>query len=888
MESLTAYDLPVYRQKQRILDMLSASRVLVVESPTGSGKTTQLPVILHEAGFTKNGVIGVTQPRRIAAISVSGFIARQLGVEMPNLIGYKMRFEDKTSPETLIKIMTDGILLQEMKLDPWLSKYSLIIVDEAHERSLNIDFVLGLLKRVLHVRKDFRVIISSATINAGLFSIYFDDCPVVKIDTPVYPVTVIYDPPAIAHREPPQKGIPHEEDGERGGGARGNSSLEEEAILEKIISVTERALQDEGGGILAFLPGERAIKNCIEKLSSQSWRNKLHILPLYGRLGKEEQERIFEASPSGKRKMIVATNIAETSVTIDGVTCVIDCGKAKLNFYNPRTYTSSLMEVPVSKASCNQRRGRAGRTRPGVCYRLYTRKDFESRALYTTEEIYRTDLSEVVLRMAELGIYDFEGFDFLSPPSREGIAAAVETLNLLGALEQNRSLSKTGVMMCRFPLLPRLSRMIVEAMMRYPSVIEEVIIASAFMSAQSPFLLPAGEELDARRAHLAFKDSGGDFASYLKIFRAFSQAKHKDRFCKKNFLDERVLLEIANIKAQIESIVSDAGAPISSGGPMREYLACIAAGMIQFVCVRDKKGFYRTLTADRIHIHPGSCLYRESPEYIVAGEIIKTSRVYAMTVSPVTPAILEAARPGLTALLGFAKKAQKKAATFELNEASTKKDAPSKKKEKGEKKKAAVPSPADSATESILIAGHRFRLEKIKGKNSVIFPLEKLEQLARQSDGARGIFPAGAKKLKGKVVTDTGVLLEGMKLDVIFKAAARFDLKPIATSSWSRKRNFSTEGNLSEFAAALPCIMRVTPSKEGGKQLGFITLYTDGAGAYWLKACRGIHTAINESLASLEAFIEETAEKELPNDFKEEMSLLYGKLASFFSEDFLE
>ena len=871
MESFEAHELPVYKQKQRILDMLSSSRVLVVESPTGSGKTTQLPVILHEAGYTKNGVIGVTQPRRIAAISVSGFIARQLGVEMPHLIGYKMRFEDATSPETLIKIMTDGILLQEMKLDPWLSKYSLIIVDEAHERSLNIDFVLGLLKRILPVRKDFKIIISSATINASLFSIYFDDCPVVKIDTPVYPVTVIYDPPVIAQREERLHG-----GAERESPHRGNVALEEDALLEKIASVTERVLQDEGGGILAFLPGERPIKNCIEKLSGQPWFSKLHVLPLYGRLAKEEQERIFEEPPRGKRKMIIATNIAETSVTIDGVTCVIDSGKAKLNFYNPHTYTSSLMEVPVSKASCNQRRGRAGRTEPGVCYRLYARKDFEARPLYTTEEIYRTDLSEVILRMAELGIYDFEGFDFLSPPSQEGIAGAIETLNLLGALEQNRSLSKTGEMMCRFPLLPRLSRMIVEAMIRHPSVIEEVVIASSFMSAQSPFLLPAGEEIDARRTHLAFKSPAGDFVSYLKIFRAFMEAKRKDRFCKANFLDERVLLEIANIKEQIEDIVFKAGVPISSGGPIREYLACIAAGMIQFVCIRDKKGFYRTLTADRIYIHPGSCLYRESPEYIVAGEIVKTSRTYAMSVSPVTTDILDSVQPGLKSLLaGFSKKAQKKAALLSLELQAS--------KEKGEKKKAAIPAPT-AASDALLIAGHRFRLERIKGKATIIFPLKELEQLVQQSDDMRALFPAGTKKMRGKVAAGNGFLLEGMKLNVIFKAASLLNLHPLPSSSWPQKVNFRVDKNLDEFAAALKYIMRVTSSKESRKQLGFITLYTDGAGTYWLKSCRGIHTAINESLASLEAFIEETAAKELDAEFKEDVSLLYGKLNSFFSE----
>lgn len=855
MQNFTPQELPVYRQKQRILDMLETGNALVVESPTGSGKTTQLPVILHEAGYTGNGIIGVTQPRRIAAISVSEFIAAQLHTVMPDLIGYKMRFEDRTGPDTRIKIMTDGILLQEMKLDPWLSKYALIIVDEAHERSLNIDFVLGLLKRILLVRKDFKVIISSATINAGLFSMYFDDCPVVKIDTPVYPVTVIYDPPPVPATE--------------------NFTAAEEAMLDKIVSVTGRALQNTGGHILTFLPGERSIKNCIERLTAQSWSRKLHILPLYGRLGKEEQERIFDDPPPGKQKMIVSTNIAETSVTINGVTCVIDSGKAKLNFYNPRTYTASLLETPVSKASCNQRKGRAGRTGPGICYRLYDRQDFERRPLYTTEEIYRTDLSEVVLRMAELGIFDFEGFDFISPPSAEGITGAVETLNLLGALNPDRSLSKTGEMMCLFPLLPRLSRMIVEAVLHYPAVLEEVTVAAAFLSVQSPFLLPPGKEMDARRAHLAFRDPQGDFLSFLKIFRRYTAAKRKDRFCKTNFLDERILAEIVNIKQQMESIVSGTGIPLTSGGTVREYLTCIATGMIQFVCVRDRKGSYRTLTTDRIQIHPGSCLYRETPQYIVAGEIVRTSRMYAMTVSPVTPGILEDIRPGLQNMLsGSRKKEQQEAGGGDAGEYTRRGEKPRTEKETGSKDH--VPP--------VVFAGTAFQSEKEKGRRTILFPLKKLEQVAAQVN-KETLLSAETKKMRGKILTGNGgILLDGMKLPLIFKAARELNLHPVPQDAWPRKTNFRTAENLAELEQALPWILRVTQAKEGGKTLGFITLYTDGQGTYWLKVSKGFHTAVNESLASLESFIEETSARTVSQQCKETVSTLYGKLNAFFTD----
>src|SRR5574344_555521 len=305
--------LPVYEQKQRILDTLAANQVIVVQSPTGSGKTTQIPVILYEAGYAESGVIAVTQPRRIAAVSVSEFIAKQLHTTYPGLVGYKMRFEDKTDATTKIKIMTDGILLQEMKLDPWMSKYSVIMVDEAHERSLNIDFVLGLLKRILEQRKDFKVIVSSATMNAEAFSAYFNNCPIVNIETQTFPVTMVYDPPKIQATTLTETGS--------------------QALLAKIESTIDRVLDNkEQGDILIFLPGEKIIRDCMQRLTYSSFHAKIHIVPLYGRLPKEEQERVFDTAPFGKKKVVISTNIAETSVTINGVTTVIDSGLAKLNF----------------------------------------------------------------------------------------------------------------------------------------------------------------------------------------------------------------------------------------------------------------------------------------------------------------------------------------------------------------------------------------------------------------------------------------------------------------------------------------------------------------------------------------------------------------------------
>jgi ATP-dependent helicase HrpA len=578
---MKSVELPIYQHKEKILHALAENPVVVVESPTGSGKTTQIPQILLAAGYGRRGQIGVTQPRRIAAISVSEFIARQLGTRMPEVVGYAMRFEDHTDPErTRIKIMTDGILLQEIKGDPLLTRYSVIMVDEAHERSLNIDFILGLLKRVLAARPEFKVVVSSATINAEVFSEYFDECPTVKIETRTWPVEVLYEPPE-----------------------QENSN---EAVLAKIIQIVTRAHEQQiPGDILVFLPGEGLIKDTAAALAELPFRKGLEILPLYARLSSEEQERVFLDYP-GKRKVICTTNIAETSVTIEGVTMVIDPGLAKMNFYNPRTFTSSLIEVPISRASANQRKGRAGRTRPGICYRLYRAQEFELRPLFTTEEIHRTDLSEVVLRMAELGIRNFESFDFLSPPGREAIVSAIETLNLLDALDDERGLTEIGRMMAVFPILPRLSRVIVEAIRRYPEVLEEVLIGAAFLSTKSPFLLPHGEELAARKAHHSFRDPNGDFISYLNIFRAYSRSGNKEKYCGRFYLDERTLHEIAERQGAARG---DRFLPGHARGlrgvSVEDYLCAVSRGLIQFVCARSGRGVYQTLTAGRIQIHPG-------------------------------------------------------------------------------------------------------------------------------------------------------------------------------------------------------------------------------------------------------------------------------------------
>lgn len=851
-------ELPVYEQKKLILDALEHNQAVVVQSPTGSGKTTQIPIILHEAGYSNTGILAVTQPRRIAALSVSKFISKQLGTAYPGLVGYKMRFEDKTDHTTKIKIMTDGILLQEMKLDPWLSRYSVIMVDEAHERSLNIDFVLGLLKRVIEARSDFRVIVSSATMNAEAFSEYFDNCPIVTIDTITYPVTMVYDPPS--------------------GATSTASPASREALILKIEQTIERVLANKTtGDILCFLPGEKIIKDCVERLYRSAFSRRIHLVPLYGRLAKEEQERVFDPAPFGKKKVIISTNIAETSITIAGITTVIDSGLSKLNYYNPRTFTSSLNETEVSKASCNQRKGRAGRTQPGVCYRLFSRKNFETRPLYTVEEIYRTDLSEVVLRMAELGITEFEKFQFIAPPGQEGLIGGIETLTMLGALEKDRTLTQIGKYMIEFPLSPRESRMIVEAMLNYPDVMDEVLIAAAFLSTNSPFMLPPGQEMDARHAHHAFRDMYGDFVSYVKLFKTYLDAPDKSAFCKKSFLEERIMAEILNVKEQLGQIVSSLGIPIISGGNMDDYLTCVASGMIQFICIRERRENYRSLTAEYIQIHPGSSMFKADPLYIVAGEIVRTSRMFAMSVSPLTRSILsrldDTIEQRLSAVSGRRERGERLPKTNRLVKNERTKDIA----ESAEKKVAGAKDCSEQ--ESISLGDISFEIQKIKNKKHVILPLDLLQKVSQVEENPDRLMQAG--KLRCKVLMGKYSLLVGEKLSLVLRLAHALNFTPLEEKQWNRRLNVRFEEEGDTLIAALDWILRTVIAKQKSSELGFIGMFTDGKGNYWLSISRGFTTALNESLSSLETLIDECA-KTATNEQKEKINHVYRFLTDLY------
>ncbi|MGB4587260.1 MAG: helicase-related protein [Rectinemataceae bacterium] len=651
------------------------------------------------------------------------------------------------------------------------------------------------------------------------------------------------------------------------------------------MSIVTRTLgqreEGETGDILIFLPGEKTIKECALRLAGSSMAERIHLVPLYARLGKDEQEKVFDPAPEGKTKIVIATNIAETSVTIDGITVVIDSGLAKLNYYNPRTFTASLIETPISKASCNQRKGRAGRTRPGVCYRLYPRKEFENRPLFTTEEIYRTDLSEVVLRMAELGISDFESFDFISKPPKSGIAGAIDILNLLDSLSGDRTLSKIGEMMCLFPLLPRLSRMIVESIMRYPDVLHETLVAASFLSTMSPYILPPGEEMEARRAHHAFRDPMGDFVSYLRIFEAFEAAPDKTKFCEKNYLDERTMREIMRIHEQLGLIVSDMEVPILKGGSLYDYLCAVARGLIQFICSRQERGLFRSLTAEKISIHPGSVMFRENPDFIVAGEIVRTTRMYAMSVSPLPRDLLAKISPIVAERLLSIVDSRK----GETGEEGRKGRTSQRPRGDGEGRR----EPRDF-TEKIKLGGQIFDLEKSSGKKKIVVLPWETFSLARQNIDRDG--GSAYRGLLASIRFRNFRLLEGEKLETIIRIQDWLDLEGDLDRDWPRSANFEImlqepprSVNLEGFeklVANLDHVLQVAIPKGKDRRLGFVTLYTDGAGTFWFRVSKGFHTALNESIASLEGLADAAADEAVPAEAKEKIGALYRKLSAFF------
>ena len=614
--------LPIYKHQDEITQALEKHQVIVVQGPTGCGKTTQLPrILLRNPNIT--GRIGLTQPRRIAAVSVADRISHEVGCELGTIVGYAIRFDDKTSEDTIVKVMTDGILLQESRSDHLYSQYQVIIIDEAHERSLNIDLALGLLREAIDKREDLRVIISSATIRAETFQKYFSrtgdgsDVPLISIQSRTYPVDIQYrDIDTSDHNAMP------------------------EALIEEVRRIHKSG---QPGHVLCFLPGQGTILSCQEALQTIQATEKgfsdLWVLPLYGALSRADQEKVFEEAP-GKRKIVLATNIAETSITIPDVRFVIDSGIAKIPRFNPKTNVTTLREEGVSHASLAQRAGRAGRTAPGQCIRLFPEDLLDRRTEFTDEEITRLDLSEVLLRLIDIGIQEVETFPFPTRPPHQGIRDAIAELIHLGAINKDNTLTQIGQKMVAFPLAPRLARIVIEAGMRYPDVMHEIIMAVAWLSVKSPLLYPPNHENQARNAHAKLAHPLGDLLTGISITKKYQEAEDKKQFCYKNFLDPDTMAFIVKSTEQIEELAETVGFVSSSGGNENDI---IKAFLVAYgdQCLVLKGRSYITPADINVVLHPSSSLYQAMPKIIVALEFIQSTRIYAEQASVVRTAWLK-------------------------------------------------------------------------------------------------------------------------------------------------------------------------------------------------------------------------------------------------------
>ncbi len=606
--------LPVSEQRERILAAIREHQVLVIIGDTGSGKTTQLPKMCIEAGRGTHGIIGCTQPRRIAALSVAERVAEE--IKAPEKVGYKIRFHDKTSQETLIKFMTDGVLLAETRQDHLLNQYDTLIIDEAHERSLNIDFLLGYLKNLLSSRPDIKLIISSATIDAEKFSHHFNKAPVISVSGRTYPITTLY------HQ------VETEEEEE-------SLSYVEQAIA----AVEELTRLPTGGDILVFMPTERDIVDTLDGLRHQYEQSHL-LLPLFGRLPAADQRKIFR--PANKRKIIVATNVAETSVTVPGIRFVVDTGLARIVRYNARTGTTSLKVSRISQASCEQRRGRCGRTGPGTCIRLYSEEDFLSREPFTLPEIQRSNLAEVILQMINLKLGDPGRFPFIDPPPSAAIRDGYRILKELGAITGEHQLTANGRLMARLPLDPRISRIIIESMAL--GSVEEITILAAALSIQDPRVRPPEKEHKADEIHRQFVDKKSDFLTLLNIWNSFFNSgevapskSRLSRFCKAHFLSWQRMREWMDVHEQISRLLREHKGFRRNTEPAGYDAIHIAltSGFLRNICQKKEKKTYLSAGNKEVILFPGSGLYSKGPQWAVAAEFVETTQLFARTVAAI-------------------------------------------------------------------------------------------------------------------------------------------------------------------------------------------------------------------------------------------------------------
>ncbi|MES1983198.1 MAG: ATP-dependent RNA helicase HrpA [Pseudomonadota bacterium] len=652
-------DLPVVAQRENLVQAIAAHQVAIVCGETGSGKTTQLPKICLDMGRGVHGMIAHTQPRRVAARSVANRIARELKVELGGLVGYKIRFNDKVSAGTCVKLMTDGILLAEIQSDPLLKKYDTIILDEAHERSLNIDFLLGYFRQLLPRRPDLKLIITSATLDAERFSRHFDGAPVVQVSGRSYPVEVRYRP------------MQQNDEGE----------MEDmpQAVCAALDELSASGLR---GDILVFLPGEREIRDTAEALRKyhlpQRKHDGLEILPLFSRLSAAEQDRVFNA-PSGVRRVVLATNVAETSLTVPNIGYVIDSGQARVNRYSIRQKVEQLRVEKISRAAANQRAGRCGRVMSGICVRLYDEIDFAGRAEYTDAEIFRVSLATVILRMSALGLGEVEKFPFIEPPGSRSIADGYQLLAELGAIDDVRRITPLGRELAKLPLDPKIARLLLAG--RQYHCLDEILIIASALSVQDPRDRPAERRAAADAAHQHFNDERSDFLAYLKIWLWFQDAvKHKKsnrlwaQECREKYLSALRLREWHELHQQLHVQVAEMGMRMNEQPASYEQIhKALLTGLVGNIGCRsvDREAYYLGPREIKFFIAPGSVLAKKGAKWVVAAELVETTRLYARCVARIEPEWLEEVAAHLIKRHYFDAHWEKKAAQVAAWERST-------------------------------------------------------------------------------------------------------------------------------------------------------------------------------------------------------------------------
>ncbi|NUP33227.1 MAG: ATP-dependent RNA helicase HrpA [Streptomycetaceae bacterium] len=621
--------LPVSQKKDEILAAIRDHQVVIVAGETGSGKTTQLPKICLELGRGIRGLVGHTQPRRLAARTVADRIAEELKTPLGSTVGYKVRFNDQVSDESLVKLMTDGILLAELQTDRDLLQYDTLIIDEAHERSLNIDFILGYVKQLLPRRPDLKVVITSATIDPERFSRHFGDAPIVEVSGRTYPVEVRYRP-LVADSEAEQ-----------------DDRDQVQGIIDAV-----KELQAEGpGDVLVFLSGEREIRDTAEALGKQQLRN-TEILPLYARLSSAEQHRVFQAH-SGRR-VVLATNVAETSLTVPGIKYVVDPGSARISRYSHRTKVQRLPIEAVSQASANQRKGRCGRTSDGICIRLYSEDDFVARPEFTDPEILRTNLASVILQMTAIGLGDIAAFPFIDPPDRRNIKDGVDLLQELGAIDPaatdvRKRLTPVGRQLAQLPVDPRMARMVLEADRN--NCVREVMVIAAALSIQDPRERPADKKEQAQQQHARFvdKEAGSDFLTYLKLWDYLKeQQKERSssgfrRMCKQEFLNYLRIREWQDVYSQLRQTVKQMGISIGDQPADAQRIhTSILIGLLSHIGLYDAaKREYGGARGTRFAVFPGSSLFKKPPRWVMSAELVETSRLWARVNARIEPEWIE-------------------------------------------------------------------------------------------------------------------------------------------------------------------------------------------------------------------------------------------------------